>query len=270
MNLRCFAVAAALLWAKSVGAASVVVAGSILPAPTITCGLTTLLPTPDGASAGLILAQSCALAQQATIQSLSFYTTDAAGSLRMGIYDATGPSGGAGKLLAQTPSVVTKANNWNTTAVVTPVLLSPGTYWLAYESDNHALTYLTGGGTSHYATQAFGNLPAAFPALAGSWTAWSFYATLTPAAPPPPTLSVTFNPSNPSIPANAAAGTIVAAVVPTWSNGQQFTESMAFSSPFNNDGGTFALDANHNLIVSGNALSVDGGTIQNVSITVTQ
>jgi hypothetical protein len=48
--------------------------------------------------------RSDAVAQTATILSLSFYVTNAAGKLMLGIYDATGKSGGPGALKTQTNS----------------------------------------------------------------------------------------------------------------------------------------------------------------------
>jgi Domain of unknown function (DUF4082) len=86
-----------------------------------------------------------------------------------------------------------------------------------------------------------------------------------------PVLSVSFNPPNPSIAANSPAGTVVAAIVPSWSDGSQFTGTLSFGSPYSNDNGTFAISGS-NLIVSPSesGLSADGGTVQNVTIVATQ
>src|SRR5580704_3027092 len=81
-------------------AASLLVAGPA-QATTITIGETTVLPTTDGGNANLLIAQPATLSTAATIQSLSFYVLTAAGNLRLGIYDSTGPSGGPGALKAQ-------------------------------------------------------------------------------------------------------------------------------------------------------------------------
>ena len=59
----------------------------------ITIGETNTLPIEDGNNGNLLIAQQATLTQAATIQSLSFYVTNAAGDLRLGIYDATGPGG---------------------------------------------------------------------------------------------------------------------------------------------------------------------------------
>ena len=55
-------------------------------AGTITIGQTSVLTTADGGNANLLLAQSATLSQTATIQSISFYVTAAAGKLVLGIY----------------------------------------------------------------------------------------------------------------------------------------------------------------------------------------
>ena len=70
-------------------------------AQSVTIGQTTVLSAPDGGNGNLLAAQSANLAQAATIQSLSFYVTAAAGNLILGIYDATGPNGGPGALKAR-------------------------------------------------------------------------------------------------------------------------------------------------------------------------
>jgi hypothetical protein len=103
---------------------------------TITIGETNVLSTGDGGNGNLLCSQNTTLSQTATIDSLSFYVTTAAGNLRLGIYDATGPNGGPGALKAQTSSFKA-VKGWNTANVVTPVTLQPGTYWLAYLAQTH-------------------------------------------------------------------------------------------------------------------------------------
>ena len=63
-------------------------------AQTITIGETNVLSVDDNGNANFLLAQNAFLPQNAIIQSLSFYATNAEGHLRMGIYDAAGPEGG--------------------------------------------------------------------------------------------------------------------------------------------------------------------------------
>jgi flagellar basal body P-ring protein FlgI len=88
---------------------------------------------------------------------------------------------------------------------------------------------------------------------------------------PPPTLSLSFSPPNPSVPSNAAAGTVVAQVIATWSNGKQFTGILDFTTPYGSDSNIFAIFGN-NVIVnpSGPGLSADGNTVQNVSVIAIQ
>lgn len=90
----------------------------------ITMGETTVFGSVDSGNGNLLLVQDAALSQTATIQSLSFNVLTAAGNLRLGVYDATGPSGGPGALKAQTNSFVPVVG-WNTQNVITPVLFRP-------------------------------------------------------------------------------------------------------------------------------------------------
>jgi hypothetical protein len=106
-----------------------------------TIGQTSVLTGGDSQNANLLLAQSAALAQAETVQSLSFYVAGAGGNLIMGIYDATGPKGGPGALKASTASFTPKTG-WNTANVVTPVTLAAGTYWLAYLPSSGALSFV--------------------------------------------------------------------------------------------------------------------------------
>jgi hypothetical protein len=64
----------------------------------------------------------------------------------------------------------------------------------------------------------------------------------------------------------------VAQAVPAWSDGSQFTGTVAFASPYFSDGGVFALDSNFNVIISssGPGLTGDGGTVQNATVNATQ
>ena len=92
-------------------------------------------------NSNLLSAQIGKLSETATVQSLSFYVTTASGNLILGIYDASGPSGGPGALKASTASFAPKAG-WNTAKVVTPVSLAVGSYWLAFLPSSNALGFL--------------------------------------------------------------------------------------------------------------------------------
>jgi hypothetical protein len=153
----------------------------LAPPPPIRIGETNILDIDDSGNADLLLAQSATLAKAGTIQSLSFYVTQAAGLLRLGIYDATGPNGGPGQKRAETAEM-TPVVGFNTVKVVTPVALTAGTYWLAYApSDNNLHFVRTDGGSIAYYSQPYGAMPAVFSTTPTNMaTHWSFYATLTP------------------------------------------------------------------------------------------
>lgn len=138
---------------------------------TITIGETTVFSGDDSGNGNLLLSQDVTLSQTATIQSLSFYVNTAAGNLRLGIYDATGPSGGPGALKAQTNSF-TPTTGWNTQPVVTPVSLPPGNYWLAYLPSSSSLHMATNFTIGSYRAASFtyAAMPATFPTGGGSGT----------------------------------------------------------------------------------------------------
>jgi glucose/arabinose dehydrogenase/PKD repeat protein len=145
-------------------------------------GETSVFNEVDSGNRNLLLAQDAILSQPGTLQSLSFYVTAAAGSLRLGLYDSTGPGGGPGAKRAET-NAFTPVVGWNTISVITPVALSPGTYWLAYLPHSNALSFRANrsiGQFRYYAYQ-FGPMPATFSTTpSGGVTHWSFYGTLTP------------------------------------------------------------------------------------------
>ena len=148
----------------------------------ITMGETAVLGSIDNGNGNFLLVQNATLSQSATIQSLSFYVTTASGSLRLGVYDATGPGGGPGALKAQT-NAFTPVVGWNTANVITPVSLPAGDYWLAYLPSSSSLNFAANFsiGSFKYASFNFGPMPATFPAVVGQGTThWSLYGTLTP------------------------------------------------------------------------------------------
>ena len=158
------------------------------PTGTLNIGEQNILAADDNENGNLLVAQSAVLDQSATIQSLSFYVTNAAGKLRLGVYSDA--SGTPGEKLAETTEI-TPTVGWNTAAVISQVLLPAGTYWLAYLPSDNSLGFRKATDTTssgfHYSF-AYGPLPATFstaPASTGSH--WSFYATLdTSDVPPPP------------------------------------------------------------------------------------
>jgi hypothetical protein len=92
------------------------------------------------------------------------------------------------------------------------------------------------------------------------------------AAPPPPSLSLTFNPAMPSVAQNLAPRALVATAVATWSDGSPFTGTYAFGSPYENDGGEFAIDPNSGAITVGASglPADDANTVQNITVVATQ
>jgi hypothetical protein len=107
-----------------------------------------------------------------------------------------------------------------------------------------------------------------------SWNASNYYVdpVFVTAAPPPPTLSLSFDPPNPSIPSNTPPGTIVAKVVLNWSdnvNGSHlFVGTIGFAQPYSNDAGLFAISGTNIVLAStGPGLSGYANTTQNVTIT---
>jgi hypothetical protein len=184
---------------------------------TITIGDKNLESAGDGGNGNLLPAQAVTLSQSATIVSLSFYVTQASGSLILGVYDATGPGGHPGHLLAATSSFAT-ANGWNTANVVSPVSLAAGNYWLAYLPSRNSLSFLkqNDSGNCIYQVQQFSQgMPATFATSTSdcSPTTWSFYATVVPSggavvngvAP-----TITTQPQNQSV---TAGGTVTFTVV---------------------------------------------------------
>ena len=142
----------------------------------------------DSKNGNLLSAQIAKLTEAATIQSLSFYVTAASGNLILGIYDATGPSGGPGTLKASTASF-TPTKGWNTAKVVTHVSLAAGSYWLAFLPSSNALGFaeIRVTGNCKYYSYAYGSLPGKFSTSPASCnpTTRSFYATLTLASTSP-------------------------------------------------------------------------------------
>src|SRR5271165_6850269 len=88
---------------------------------------------------------------------------------------------------------------------------------------------------------------------------------------PAPYLVLNFNPGNPSITNTALLGSVVATIIPSWSDGSPFTGTLSFGPPYSNDHGTFAISGN-TLIVnpSGPGVSSDANTTQQVTIVATQ
>jgi hypothetical protein len=188
-------------------------------AQSVTMGVTTVLRAADSQNGNLLLAQQAALSEAATLQSLSFYVSSAAGSLRLGVYDSTGPGGGPGALLAQTAGA-TAVKGWNTQPTTSAPTLPAGAYWLAYLPSSGTLAFRKENNTGpcYYYPYKYAAMPATFSSTPSDCTPtnWSFYATLVVGPPPaPPTpVGVSFTPSSPSLPDTSITGAVISSIGP--------------------------------------------------------
>ena len=123
---------------------------------TITIGDIQIESVLDSENANVVVTQQADLSQAAAINSISLYVSVAQGNLRLGIYDASGPAGKPGKLLAQSTSFK-PSNGWNTQNVTSPVVLQPGAYWLAYLPSSGGLSFVRQAdrGNCWYHTRSF-------------------------------------------------------------------------------------------------------------------
>ena len=160
------------------------------PTPTpdpglVNIGLTTLGSIGDSNNGDVLVAQRATLSVPGVLQSLSFYVTIASGTLRLGVYDASGPGGGPGLKIAETAEIVPIVG-WNK-ANTLPIVLPAGTYWLAYFPSSDSLAFLRSTlGTARYYALAYGPLPSVFSLAPSSiQTSWSFYATFSTDVPVP-------------------------------------------------------------------------------------
>jgi len=235
-------------------------------AQTVEIGETAVLTAKDSRLGNYLIAQEATLSQSATIQSMSFYVTAASGELVLGVYSANGPSGGPGTLEAQT-AAFTPSVGWNVASTTTTPVLSAGKYWLAFLPSSNGLSsvFERNSNCRYYALTFTTTLPQTFSTKPTSCTptTWSLYATLATTT-TPPTLQLSDSPSSPSVPANAAVGTVVTALTASWSNGTPFTGTLSFASPYNSDGGLFALSGS-NVVVNGSLASL-GGTTQEITV----
>jgi hypothetical protein len=175
--------------------------GKSISGSSIQFGETRVLSTDDYGNANTLLAQSASLPQSGTLQSLSFYVSQAAGKLRLGLYDDNGPNGGPGTKLAETAEI-TPIAGWNKADVTSAVNLPSGIYWLAYLPSDNNLHFVKASDSSSSARinvgYVYGALPATFTTTpTSSASHWSFYATVgISGSSSAPTVSLTANPSS--------------------------------------------------------------------------
>jgi hypothetical protein len=219
--------------------------------------------------------------QSGTISAIRFYR------------GATSPQGYVARLYATDGTILGSVNlstesgpvpGWQEAYFAAPIPISANqTYAAAYYAPSGQYTDVYYGLTNG-ATQGPLTAPAsaavggngvyvyanAFPT--STWEDSNYFVDVafTPNA-PAPSLTLAFNPPNPSVPSNAPAGTSIATITATSTDGTPFTGTLSFGPPYSNDNATFAISGNQ-LIVNpaGPGLSADGGTTQNVTITATQ
>jgi Chitobiase/beta-hexosaminidase C-terminal domain len=118
--------------------------------------------TIDSGNGNLIVAQPVTLIAAKTIQSLTFYVENAAGSLTLDVYN---DASGAPNLRKTTTALFTPTAGSNTQNVLAPISLPAGNYWLVYLPSSNGLSFRkTTGGTSKYHAFTYAALPGTFPA----------------------------------------------------------------------------------------------------------
>jgi hypothetical protein len=214
--------------------------------------------------------------QSGTISAIRFYrTADSSNGYVARLYSAGGTVLGSATLSSDSCSVPC----WEVANFASPIPISANTTYVAsYYSaaglgagDLHELKNgVTNGPLTAPASSAVGgngvyNSKNAFPK--SSYEASNYYVDVffTPTA---ATLVLAFNPTNPSIPANATIGSVVATITPTWSDGSPFTGTLTFAQPYSNDQGVFAISGND--LILNSSVSADANTVQNVTIVATQ
>jgi hypothetical protein len=223
--------------------------------------------------------------QSGTISAIRFYR--GAKSLHgylASLYSASGTLLGSVTMATESGSVP----GWQVAKFASPIPISPNTTYVAayyapsgqYTDTVYGLTngVTTGPLTAPASATVGGNgvfvYAHAFPNQTYKSSNYYTDVLFTPSV-AMPYLKLSFNPANPSIPSNAPAGTVVATVTASWSDGSPFTGTLSFGTPYSNDNGIFALSGSSspaNLVVSSGAtgLSSDAGTIQSVTITAKQ
>jgi hypothetical protein len=219
--------------------------------------------------------------QSGSISAIRFYrgTTSPLGYVAS-LYSARGTLLGSVNMARESGAMP----GWQVATFASPIPISPNTtYVAAYYLPSGAYQRVPYGLTQGVTTGPL-NAPASstvggngiyrngqtFPTW--TWENANFFVDVvfTPTA-PTPYLTLSFNPANPSIASNAPAGTVVATITASWSDGSPFTGTLTFGPPNSNDKATFSVSGN-NLIINpgGPGVSADGGTTQLVTIVATQ
>jgi hypothetical protein len=221
--------------------------------------------------------------QSGAISGIRFYrATTSQGGYKASLYTASGSLLGSVTMKTESSPVP----GWQVANFAAPISISPNTTYVAayyvpsgntYQLVAEGLTQgvstgpliapassAVGGNGVYNDAHAFPNTPSARNSN------FLVDVLFTPVA-PTPYLTLSFNPPNPTIASNAPAGTVVATVTASWSDGSPFTGTLSFGAPNSNDGGTFAISGNQLVVNSaGPGLSGDGATTQLVTIVAAQ
>jgi hypothetical protein len=219
--------------------------------------------------------------QAGTISAIRFYR------------GATSPSGYVARLYSASGGLLESVSlsmesgpvpGWQTALFATPISIAANTTYVAayytpngrYADGYYGLkTGIVSGSLRVPASSSAGGNGVYYYSLGFpryTWQASNYYVDVlfTPAG-QPPVLSLTFQPPSPSIPNTAPLGATVATIIATWSNGQPFTGTLSFGSPYESGGGVFAISGNSLIInPSGPGVGAAGGTVEQVTIAATQ
>jgi hypothetical protein len=217
--------------------------------------------------------------QAGTVSAIRFYraATSSSGYVAR-LYSAAGSLLGSATLTSDSCSVPC----WEVANFASPISISANTTYIAAyyspvgegaEDPDELKSGVTNGPLTAPAASAVGgngvfSSKNAFPT--SRYEASNFYVDVL-FVPTGTTLTLSFSPSKPSIPAHAPLGTVVASITASWSDGSPFTGTLAFAQPYSNDQGVFAISGNDLIInPSGPGLSGDANTAQDVTIVATQ
>jgi hypothetical protein len=234
---------------------------------------------PSGAGKAVTLGVKFWSSQSGTISGVRFYRAAVSSNGYVAsLYSADGTLLGSATLARESGQLP----GWQVANFVSPIPVAANTTYIsAYycpdgqgaEDPNELRNGVANGPLTAPASSAVGgngvyNFKNAFPK--NSYQASNYYVDVL-FTPTGASLVLSFSPPNPSIPANAPLGSVVATINPTWSDGSPFTGTVSFGSPYSNDQGVFAISGT-NLIVnpSGSGVSADANTVQNVTIVATQ
>jgi hypothetical protein len=250
----------------------------------VVIGEPNILALDDSANGSWMIAQPATLGQTGTIQSISFYVAAAAGKLRLGIYDASGPNGDPGVKKAETAEL-TPGAGWVTANVVTPVTLPAGTYWLAFLASSDAMVQRKAVGQAVWYQFPYAVMPGTFSTTAEHGTVhYSIYATLNvgPANPPPTVATAAAASPNPTSGSTSALSVLGAddggepALTYTWATTGVPPAAVSFSpnasNAAKNSTATFSKAGTYNLqvtIADGQGGTVTSPVVVTVSPTVT-